>query len=184
MKKKQGFGLLIALLGAVSYPSVTIALKPEPAAIVPSTKHGIPPAGVIQEVFVYLNQARSTACKCGNKRYPAVAPLVYNETLAAAAQKHANWMASALKLTHTEPKRDAATSGERLMQAGYRWSVVAENIAAGQPTAREVVDAWLTSPGHCKNLMDNAVKEIGIGFAYTDSGKYHYYWATDFATPR
>ena len=93
-------------------------------------------------------------------------------------------MASTLKLSHTETSRDAANSWDRINREGYLWSRVAENIAAGQSTAREVVDAWLQSPGHCRNLMDGSVKEVGIGLTYTASGKYHYYWVTDFAAPR
>lgn len=168
MKKTYCYKLLIALLGMV----------------VPSAAQTAPSQAVIQEVFTYVNQARAKPCRCGTKKYPAVAPLVYNEKLTIAAQKHAGWMASALKLSHTEPKRDAANPWDRITREGYSWSLVAENIAAGQPTAREVVDAWLESPDHCKNLMNGLVKEAGIGLQYTPNGRYHYYWVTDFATPR
>ncbi|MBD2755455.1 CAP domain-containing protein [Spirosoma validum] len=168
MKKTFCFALLVTLSSVV----------------LPSAAQTTSPEKVLQDVFTYINQARSKSCQCGNKRYPAVAPLAYNEKLTAAAQQHANWMASVQKLSHTQPKRDVANSWDRINREGYRWSLVEENIAAGQMTAREVVDGWIKSPGHCKNLMDGSVKEIGIGLAYTTSGKYHYYWVTDFATPR
>ncbi|WP_420147768.1 CAP domain-containing protein [Spirosoma sp.] len=181
MKIKYGLGLLITLFGAVYHSPGTIArsevLLPEL-----SIERIAPPDEMIREVFVYINQARSKPCKCGNKRYGAVPPLVYNEKLAAAAQNHTNWMASTLKLSHTQPKRNVANAWDRIAQQDYKWSLVEENIAAGQPTAREVVDDWIKSPGHCKNLMDGAIKEVGVGFKYTASGNYHYYWTADFAT--
>ncbi|GAB4021241.1 CAP domain-containing protein [Spirosoma koreense] len=177
MNKKYGLGLLFALFGATSYPA-------ESLVIAPSATFATPPTGMLQEVFTYLNQARSKPCRCGNRVYPAAAPLKYNEKLTAAAQKHADWMASALKLSHTEPARDSRDAAKRITQEGYVWSVVAENIAAGQPTARDVMDAWLNSPGHCQNLMNGAIKEVGIGYRYTSDGKYHAYWVTDFGSPR
>lgn len=175
MKKKRGFSLLIALFVVAAYQSGSVA-------VMPSAVNPVPPAGSVQEVFTYINQARSKPCRCGNQMYPAVGPLVYNQKLATAAQKHADWMASALKMSHTEPKRDVKDAGKRVTQEGYSWSVVAENIAAGQPTAREVVDAWLHSTGHCQTIMNGAVKEVGIGLSSTSSGQYHYYWAADFGT--
>ncbi len=175
MKKKCGFKLLIALFVMAAYQSDSIA-------VIPSVVSPIPPAGSVQDVFTYINQARSKSCRCGNQTYPAVGPLVYNQKLATAAQKHANWMASALKMSHIEPKRDVRDAGKRVSQEGYSWSIVAENVAAGQPTAREVVDAWLHSPGHCQTIMNGTVTEVGIGFSSTASGHYHYYWSADFAT--
>ena len=37
-----------------------------------------------------------------------------------------------------------------------------ENIATGYTSEREVVDAWIKSPGHCKNIMNKAYKEMGV----------------------
>ncbi|UFH52169.1 CAP domain-containing protein [Spirosoma sp. KNUC1025] len=181
---KNSVGLVITLLGSVYYPPSVVVTEPQTPVTTSIHARTMPPETMVQEVFAYFNQVRSKSCKCGTKRYSAASPLVYNEKLANAAQKHASWMASSLKLTHSEPQRELANAGKRLTQAGYQWSVVAENVAAGQPTAREVVDAWIQSPGHCKNLMDPAVKEVGIGFTYTNSGTYHYYWVADFAAPR
>ena len=53
--------------------------------------------------------------------------------------------------SHAGP--DGAEIGERVNNRNYRWSAVGENIAAGQNSVDEVVDAWLSSPGHCANIM-------------------------------
>jgi uncharacterized protein YkwD len=60
--------------------------------------------------------------------------------------------------------------------------VVAENIAAGQRTAPEVVDGWMNSPGHRKNILSRDVSQIGIGFA--TGGEYGTMWVQVFGTPR
>ena len=51
----------------------------------------------------------------------------------------------------------------------------AENIAAGQTTPERVVDAWMNSPGHRKNLLNPKYTTIGIGYEKTNS-KYKTYW--------
>lgn len=50
----------------------------------------------------------------------------------------------------------------------------AENIAAGYRTPEDVVQAWIDSPGHYRNIMSD-VREIGVGF-------YDFYWVQDFGT--
>lgn len=56
----------------------------------------------------------------------------------------------------------------------------AENIAAGQRTPAEVVDGWMNSPGHRKNILDPNLRQIGVGFA--EGGNYGYYWTQMFIT--
>ncbi len=38
-----------------------------------------------QIILTEINKIRKTGCKCGNKYYPAVKPLVWNDTLLASA---------------------------------------------------------------------------------------------------
>src|SRR6185436_6715944 len=53
---------------------------------------------------------------------------------------------------------------QRMMDAGYVGFTMGENIAMGQQTPEEVVDGWLDSDGHCRNIMDPSFKEIGVGY--------------------
>ena len=46
----------------------------------------------------------------------------------------------------------ALTHGRKPFRSNSEVSEVGENVAAGQMTAREVVDGWLNSPGHKKNI--------------------------------
>jgi uncharacterized protein YkwD len=79
---------------------------------------------------------------------------------------------------------DGSTPAERVARVGYRWRNVAENIAAGAPTAATVVDGWIKSPGHCANIMGAEYKEMGIAFATEAKSEAGIYWSQEFATSR
>ncbi len=130
------------------------------------------------EILTYVNQARSASCKCGTTTYPAAPALVLNDQLNSAATKHATDMATYNYFSHTG--RDGSTPWARMTREGYVWRRAGENIAAGQPTARAVVDGWLKSPGHCANIMNAGFKDLGVGYAYSVSSTYKRYWVQDF----
>jgi uncharacterized protein YkwD len=67
-------------------------------------------------------------------------------------------------LSHTGS--DASSTDERLAREGYLWRAVGENIAVGQSTAAEVVRGWLSSEGHCRNIMSPDFHEIGAAYAF------------------
>ncbi|MGC6431849.1 MAG: CAP domain-containing protein [Jejuia sp.] len=48
-----------------------------------------------------------------------------------------------------------------------------ENVAYGQPTAQAVMDAWLNSSGHRKNI-EGDFTHIGIAAVKSTSGRYYY----------
>ncbi|HET7474716.1 MAG TPA: CAP domain-containing protein, partial [Dermatophilaceae bacterium] len=45
----------------------------------------------------------------------------------------------------------------------------AENLSRASVSPREVIDAWLGSPGHRANLLDPELKEIGVGCVVDDA---------------
>jgi uncharacterized protein YkwD len=51
----------------------------------------------------------------------------------------------------------------RVSSAGYNWQLAGENIATGYPTPRSVVDAWMRSQDHCRNILDPSFRDLGIG---------------------
>ena len=67
--------------------------------------------------------------------------------------------------------------------AGYPWSWAAENIAAGQTTPAAAVAGWLASPGHCSNIMDPNLEQLGVGYVYGPSSDWKHYWTQNFGTP-
>nr|WP_282693953.1 CAP domain-containing protein [Streptomyces sp. CC208A] len=112
------------------------------------------------QVIELVNAERAKA-GCG--------PLTANATLTSAAQGHSDDMAARDFFDHTDPDGDGP--GDRITAAGYPWSTYGENIAKGQTTPEQVMDAWMNSPGHRANILNCSFKEIGIGI-HTDGGPY------------
>lgn len=133
----------------------------------------------LAEVLELVNDARSEARTCGGVRYPAVPPVKSNARLNRAADDFAQLMATEDFFSHDSP--DGSDPGDRITDAGYRWRSYGENIAAGYDGAAAVVQGWLESAGHCKNLM-GSFADIGLGYAVDPSSTYGTYWVQDFAT--
>lgn len=152
--------------------------------IVLAVPHALPTdkEAVTQQVLVLVNQARSASRRCGSQRYAATSPLRLNGVLIKAAQLHADDMARHERMQHAGS--DGSSPAQRITRQGYRWKAVGENVAAGADNAAEVVAGWLTSPGHCANIMSPRFTEMGVAFAVNPRDDYAVYWAQSFATPR
>jgi uncharacterized protein YkwD len=134
-----------------------------------------------QEVLDLTNQARAAGATCGGVRYAPVGPVTAEPRLARAAVAHAVSMAGEDYFSHTGS--DGSSAGDRISAQGYRWRTWGENIAAGYPTPSAVVRGWLASAGHCRNLMNGAFTQLGVGYG-TDAGStYGSYWVQVFASP-
>ncbi|XWW45299.1 CAP domain-containing protein [Fibrella sp. USSR17] len=208
MKKSYGLGLLIALFGLAACQSDNVlnpAQEQTPVATsstsITSEKATATSSGVVtglievkpsgaraasealqQEILTYLNAARSKSCLCGSTTYAPAPALALNTKLNTASDKFALDMATYNYFSHTG--RDGSQPWDRMTREGYIWRTAGENIAAGYTTARAVVDGWLKSPGHCANIMNPSFKEVGVGYAYSATSTYKYYWVTDFGTQR
>lgn len=136
----------------------------------------------LQTVLDLVNAARAAGQTCGGTAYPAVGALRANAALGRAAGDFAELMAERDFFSHDSPNGD--DPGDRITDAGYTWQTYGENIAAGQTTPAQVVQGWLASTGHCKNIMNGAFREIGIGYAYDAGSTYGHYWVQDFGTSR
>ncbi len=90
-------------------------------------------------------------------------PVRTNPKLEQAAERHAQDMAKRGFFSHTGS--NGSSVGKRARWAGYRFCVIAENIAKGQRSAAEAMQSWMTSPGHRRNLLDRRMKEIGVARA-------------------
>ena len=129
------------------------------------------PTSVNKTVLLQLvNEARKKGCTCGDAYYAPTFPLTWNEKLEKAAIDHSNDMFQKKYFSHIEP--DGSNGGDRMLHAGYAWKFYGENIAEGYTTEQQVVESWLHSPDHCKNMMSPNFKEMGIG----RSGNY---WTQD-----
>jgi len=113
-------------------------------------------------------------------------PVTVNAQLTDAAQSHSEDMALSDFFAHTGS--DGSTPWQRIERTGYRYSLAAENIAAGYTTPEAVVQGWLNSVSHRDNILDCNLREIGVGYYYLqdDSGtvNYRHYWTQILATPK
>ncbi|MGA7540450.1 MAG: CAP domain-containing protein, partial [Steroidobacteraceae bacterium] len=127
------------------------------------------------------NAARARGRSCGWRRFPPAPPLSLAPALMLAARAHSHDMATHDLFSHAGS--DGSSPGERVTRAGYRWSMVGENIASGVQTALRVVAGWLASPHHCANIMTAGFRQMGVAFAVNPASEEVIYWTEDFATP-
>ncbi len=112
-----------------------------------------------QQVINLVNEERAKA------GLSAVQP---SETIAGAANIRAQEIVS--NFSHTRP--DGTSFGTVLRQAGINYRGAGENIAYGQRTPEEVMDAWMNSSGHRANILNPDYTNIGIGYYETNGVKY------------
>lgn len=106
-----------------------------------------------------INQARSQAQLCGDTLLPAAGPVEWDDALALAAVDHSQDGAHNAFRGHTGS--DGSTLRDRVRTHTGRFSVMTENIAYFQRTAEGAVRGWVTSPKHCRNLMDRRMTHLG-----------------------
>ncbi|KAJ8566384.1 hypothetical protein ON010_g6742 [Phytophthora cinnamomi] len=105
--------------------------------------------------------------------------LCMNSKLAASALRHSKDMAAKDYMAHDGS--DGSTMEERITEAGFIWTAVGENVAAGQETVSDVMTAWMNSPEHKANILGD-YKMFGTAYAYSAGTTYQHYWTQDFGT--
>lgn len=112
-----------------------------------------------QEVLRLVNIERQKA---------GVAPLTMDNTaLTAAAMKRAEELEK--KFAHTRPDGSSCVSITK--EYDIKWMAFGENIAYGQRTPAEVVNAWMNSPGHRANILKDRFSQIGVGYFKDQQGR-------------
>ena len=135
-----------------------------------------PAAFALQQQFINkVNNLRSEGRKCGDNYFPAAKPLAANDLLLQTAYLHSKDMSENQFLDHVSSNGD--TLVERLEKADYPWRAIAENVAHNQRSIDEVLDDWLSSPGHCSNLMSD-------DYRYTGVAHVNWYWTQVYATQK
>jgi uncharacterized YkwD family protein/spore coat assembly protein SafA len=78
--------------------------------------------------------------------------------------------------SHTSPTYGSPFDMLKAYKVLYR--AAGENIAMGQTTPQAVVQGWMNSEGHRKNILNPNFTHIGVGYAEGGSGRY--YWTQMF----
>ena len=188
------FGLAAFLLIALLLDVVpTIARQqmqsaPQPIVYIPLISilpGGHMPSPIEQEAINLINQQR-TLHSCPQ--------LGISIKLSDAAYRHSSDMALGDLFSHDGS--DGSTMVSRILDTGYTYSQLAENIAAGDSTAQAVVSHWMGSTMHRNNIWNCGLRDAGIGYYYQADdqpnvrlfngqigGPFYHYWTLDLGTP-
>jgi Cysteine-rich secretory protein family len=118
------------------------------------TRGGSDLRGDAEQIFALANQARAQA---------GVGKLEWDPALAQAALAHCRRMAEEGPIAHRYGGE--ADVGGRAAQAGAHFSVIEENVAVG-PSAAQIHEEWMQSPGHRANLLSAEVDHVGIAVVH------------------
>jgi uncharacterized protein YkwD len=98
-------------------------------------------------------------------------------SLMAAAQQYALELARLRRLDHTSPTPGRRTVVERIEAAGGSWQRAGENLALTSDrmpdVPRRVVELWLNSSGHRRNLLHPGYTMTGVGVARDSRGDWY-----------
>jgi uncharacterized protein YkwD len=168
------------------YKPSTLIPKPHPAPPLENHK--------ISAYTSAINQIRSHGRYCGKRYYPPAPSVHWNDALYRSAYEHSRDMMISDRMQHRgshgesdwTAKKQHLSHGssfrERIENNGYtHWRHIAENIESGSSTLSEVIKHWLSSKGHCKNMMNPAFTDFGMAHLQRKGSRYGHYWTQDFA---
>jgi uncharacterized protein YkwD len=98
---------------------------------------------------------------------------IWSQALVQAASWLSEDMLTVGKLSHVDSLgRNVET---RVMNCGYDFSVISENIDSGTADAQSIFNSWKHSPAQNANLLSTQFKEVGIALSSGTSGNSHYW---------
>lgn len=150
--------------------SEPVAEAPKPAVPVPS-KPQLPPEAAqtsrppepplpYDDTIVEENVLRAV----NRERYEAgLGALRPDERLEGAAQAKAVDEVTRGYFAHQDP--DGKPAWPLVASYGYDYEDAGENLARSFDSLDEMVDAWMESPSHRKNILDPRFEDLGVGIA-------------------
>jgi uncharacterized protein YkwD len=88
-------------------------------------------------------------------------PLKLNKLLSDSAQHKAGDIVQKNYWSHSSPEGN--TPWDFIKHTGYEYSVAGENLARDYTDTASLLKAWMKSPTHRNNILNNDFTEIGIG---------------------
>ena len=89
-------------------------------------------------------------------------PLKADKELSRVAREKSNNMAEVGYFDHNSPTYGSPF--DMMQSYGIDYRTAGENIAKGQQTPEEVVNAWMNSSGHRANILNGDFTHIGVGY--------------------
>lgn len=165
MKRLVAIVAVVLLSMAINIASATAAQK---IIVNESTRwhKDVKPEKFPSEVLRLVNLERA---KVG------AAPLKFVDDLAASALVRAREIP--LKFSHTRPNGSKCFTAMPQTAGSH---ILGENLAGGQTSPQQVVQAWMDSKSHRDNILSKQFKEIGIVYYYQSNSKFKHYWVQHF----
>lgn len=112
-------------------------------------------------------------------------PLILEAHLMLAAKRHAQDIVKDYRLSHRGS--DGTLVEDRVVETGYRYKLVAENIAASRSTFRGTVQQWQISKCHRYAMMMPRMRHAGVAYVYSRTGRrnppFRHWWVLIMADP-
>ncbi|MBS8263116.1 sporulation protein [Mesobacillus boroniphilus] len=149
--------------GAAPAPEREAAPAPTQEAA-PAPEQKATPTGTEISAF----EARVIDLTNEQRRKNGLGNLQPDTALSNVAQEKSNDMQAKNYFSHTSPTYGSPF--DMMRDFGVSYKSAGENIAMGQRSAEEVVNAWMNSEGHRKNILSPNFTHIGVG--HTSEGNY------------
>lgn len=120
------------------------------------------------EVIRLVNKEREKA---------GLSSLEANKELTSAAEVRAKEISKVFG--HTRPDGNSFNTAAK--EAGFDGDYIGENIAGGRMTPADVVEGWMNSEGHRKNILRPEYNYIGVAYLHKSNSEYGRYWVQIFA---
>jgi uncharacterized protein YkwD len=113
-----------------------------------------------------INDRRTESADCGTQgSFGPAGPLDMEPHLQCAARYHSLWMSENGVLAHESPGGDMGEGPwERVQNSGFSGDALGENVAGGYASPDDVVAGWMSSDGHCANIMYPDAVLVGVGY--------------------
>lgn len=131
----------------------------------------------VQAVTTKQKMAKQV-CRIANQKrvQKGVGKLKLDAKLTKLANKRAKEIVK--EFSHTRP--DGRDCFSILDDNNISYRACGENVAAGQSTPKSVMNSWMHSEGHKRNILNSNFKKIGIGYCKASGSVYKYYWVQIF----
>ena len=170
MKKIFAVVAVVMLLATASFAQISTA-KAEANLKQSSTPQTVVGRHSQEEVQNFPHEVVRLVNK--ERKKAGLQPLRFADDLAASALVRAVELPA--KFSHTRP------NGLKCFTAmAQRGHVLGENLAGGQTTPKQVVQAWMDSKTHRDNILGKNYTEIGVVYYYQSKSKYKHYWVQHF----
>lgn len=98
-------------------------------------------------------------------------------SLSSEAQQAARVRAKEIVSSFSHTRPNGTSCFTVLNEIGAKYTSAGENIAKGQKTPEQVVEAWMNSPSHRANILSSKYTKLGVGCYFNGSNTY---WAQMF----